>query len=128
MTDLAQLIASATTFAQSPPLGTDPRRSDYCYAPCENGLHVCGRHPDGVNCLTVVNLPVGTEHEARALFEAAKQFACADGEPDDYVVDFQLDWSVEEDFLMSRQMLDPLIRLWAGGRALQAQQETSEDE
>ena len=108
-----ELIERATAFAQNPPLGTDHRRPDYCYDPCRQGLHVCGHHPDGVNCLTVVNLPVRTEREARALFEAAKQFACAEGEPDDYVIDFQIDWSVEEDFLMSRQMLDPLIRLWA---------------
>lgn len=108
-----ELIERATAFAQNPPLGTNHARDDYCYTPCVYGLHVCGVHPDGENFLTVVNLSVRTAREARALFEAAKQFACAEDEPDDYVIDCQLDGLVEEDFLMSRQMLDPLIRLWA---------------
>lgn len=96
-----------------PSLGLHPDRDDYCYRPCRHGLHVCGIHPDGVNCMTVANFPVRSAAAAKAPFEEAKQrFASRDDEPDDLVVDLQRDWDCEEDFVISRQMLQPLADFW----------------
>ncbi|KAK0351726.1 hypothetical protein LTR94_023822 [Friedmanniomyces endolithicus] len=80
--------------------------------PCENGLHVCGFHPDGKNFLTIANYPAATEEDARALFERAKgELATPPGEEGDFVIDLQIDGSCGEDFWMNRQMLDRLAAL-----------------
>lgn len=90
----------------------NPRSPDYCYQPCRFGLHVCGYHPDGMNCLTIANLPVRNAAEARALFDRAKaELAAADGEDADFVVDLQIDHDHEEDFMMNRQMLNRLLAM-----------------
>ncbi len=90
----------------------DPRSPDYCYQPCENGLHVCGFHPDGNNFLTIANYPTATEEDARVLFERAKaELATPPGEEGDFVIDLQIDGSCGEDFWMNRQMLDRLAAL-----------------
>lgn len=90
-----------------PPI--DPRKPDYCYQPCRFGLHVCGEHPDGMNCLTVANFPTRGSASARELFDRAKaEVAVADGEDGDFVVDLMLNSECEEDFTMNRQMLDRL--------------------
>lgn len=84
----------------------DPRKADYCYQPCENGLHVCGFHPDDVNCLTVATVVTADAASAKVLFEAAKaECASAEGEPDDFIVDLMTDGDCEADFPMARQML-----------------------
>ena len=90
----------------------DPRSPGYCYQPCENGLHVCGFHPDGNNFLTIANVLVRTEQEARDLFDRAKaDLASPDGEDGDFVVDLQIDGGCSDDFRMNRQMLDRLIAM-----------------
>lgn len=90
----------------------DPRKSDYCYQPCENGLHVCGFHPDGDNFLTIANVRVRSADEARALFDRAKnELSTPDGEGGDFVIDLQMDGECSEDFMMNRQMLDRLKAL-----------------
>lgn len=87
----------------------DHRKADYCYQPCRFGLHVCGEHPDGMNFLTVANFPTRGSASARELFDRAKaEFAVADGEDGDLVVDLMLNSDCEEDFTMNRQMLDRL--------------------
>lgn len=90
----------------------DPRSPDYCYQPCETGLHVCGLHPDGKNFLTIANFPAATEEGARALFERARsELSTPLGEEGDFVIDLQIDGSCGEDFWMTRQMLDRLAAL-----------------
>lgn len=92
----------------------DPRRSDYCYRPCQNGLHVCGFHPDGNNFLTIANVAVRSADEARTLFIRAKEeLGLPEGEVGDFVIDLQLDGDCDEDFQMNRQMLDRLIAMGA---------------
>nr|WP_313425317.1 hypothetical protein [Brevundimonas diminuta] len=92
----------------------DPRSPDYCYQPCENGLHVCGFHPDGNNFLTIANITTRSPQEARALFDRAKaEFAVEPGTEGDFVVDLQQDDGCCEDFQMNRQMLDRLMALQA---------------
>lgn len=92
----------------------DPRSPDYCYQTCVTGVHVCGHHPDGMNCLTIANFPRRTAREARALFEAAKaECAVTAGEPDDFIVDLMIGGDIAEDFPMSRQMLTRLSALAA---------------
>lgn len=121
----AQKIEDALAFAADPPMSTDGYSPDYCYTPCDNGLHVCGHHPDGVNCLTVVNLPTPDAAEARVLFDVAKaECGATPDEPDDYVVDLQQNDDLVDDFFMSRQMLPRLIGIWAGRAALQSQEKT----
>jgi hypothetical protein len=90
----------------------DPRARDYCYRPCRFGLHVCGHHPDGMNCLTIANVPTRSPADAVALFERAKaELAAPEGEDADFVVDLQLDHDCDRDFMMHRQMLDRLIAM-----------------
>lgn len=90
----------------------DPRRADYCYQPCNLGVHVCGQHPDGDNCLTAANYPRRSVSAARSLFDLAKaECAIAPGEPRDLVVDLMVDGDIVDDFLMSRQMLERLTAL-----------------
>lgn len=89
----------------------DPRSRDYCYQPCRFGLHVCGHHPDGVNCLTVANIQTLTREEAIALFKRANAELAATEEDADFVVDLQLDYDCEADFMMNRQMLDRLVAM-----------------
>ncbi|WP_295228028.1 hypothetical protein [uncultured Brevundimonas sp.] len=90
----------------------DPRSPDYCYQPCENGLHVCGFHPDGNNFLTIANVRVRSADEARALFDRAKaELATPEGDDGDFVIDLQMDGECSEDFQMNRQMLDRLMSL-----------------
>ncbi|MHC3128153.1 hypothetical protein OB03_13110 [Brevundimonas sp. GN22] len=86
----------------------DPRSANYCYRPCFNGIHVCGVHPDGDNCLTVLNLPL--EHgAARSLFDAAKaELSEPDKDESDFIVDLCVDGDINEDFRMNRQMLGRL--------------------
>lgn len=116
VTTPAEKIEQALTFIASPNMGTNPRKDDYCYQPCQHGLHVCGQHPDGDNFLTIVNLPVRTAEEGQALFNVAKAaFATTSGEPQELVIDRQADFDTHEDFPMSRQMLDRLVRFWATG-------------
>lgn len=92
----------------------DPRRSDYCYRPCENGLHVCGFHPDGNNFLTIANVCTVTAAEARRLFDQAKtDLGLAKGEDGDFVIDLQINGECSEDFMMNRQMLGRLIAMGA---------------
>lgn len=84
---------------------------DHCYEPCDNGIHIVGEHPDGVNCFTVANLSTQTAQEARALWDAVKaECEITEGEPHDLVVDLMMDTYHEDDFLITRQMLDRLIR------------------
>ncbi len=84
----------------------NPYSRDYCYRPCRFGLHVCGHHPDGMNCMTIANFPTRTAAEAVALFEAAKaELAEPEGEDGDFVVDLQIDHDCECDFMLNRQML-----------------------
>lgn len=83
--------------------------ADYCYFPPTHGLHVCDYHPDGVNCLTGAVAPVWSPAEAQRLFEIAKaECACAEGEPDDLIVDLQQGDDCVDDFPMTRQMLSRL--------------------
>lgn len=90
----------------------DPRSPNYCYQPCENGLHVCGFHPDGMNFLTVANLPAADAEAAEVLFEWARaECSVVDGEPHDLVVDLQQNGDCTGDFGMSRQMLERLLDL-----------------
>jgi hypothetical protein len=97
-------------------LSTNPDDSDYCYRPCDTGVHVCGLHPDGRNFLTVANFPITSRSAARALFRAAKaELAAADGELFDLVVDLQLGGECDTDFPMTRQMLARLEQLAAAG-------------
>lgn len=87
----------------------DPYSQDYCYQPCLYGVHVCGPHPDGINCLSEANFPALNEKGARALFAKARaEFEARDGEPDDLIVDLMIDGDILEDFPMSRQMLGRL--------------------
>lgn len=87
----------------------DPRSPDYCYQPCRIGLHVCGQHPDGDNCLTVLNLPTRNKSEAVDLFERAKaDLAEPDKSESDFIVDLVIDGDIDRDFRMNRQMLDRL--------------------
>jgi hypothetical protein len=97
----------------------DPKSKDYCYQPCRFGVHVCGEHPDGENCMTVANITVQTEAEARALFERAKtELAEPTAQDDsDFVVDLQIDDDCSEDFLMNRQMLARLLAMGEEFRA-----------
>lgn len=112
----AEKIEQALAFIASPKMGVNHRKDDYCYQPCRHGLHVCGQHPDGDNFLTIVNLPVMFAADSQALFDAAKAlFATTTGEPQELVVDRQTDFDTHEDFPMSRQMLDRLVRFWATG-------------
>lgn len=71
----------------------DPKSNDHCYQPCRFGVHVCGQHPDEENCMTVANIPLRDEAEARALFERAKaDLADPTAQSDaDYIVDLQID-------------------------------------
>lgn len=90
----------------------DPRKPDYCYQPCENGLHVCGFHPDGLNFLTVANIRTPNAEAAKGLFERARLECCAeDGEPVDLIVDLQIEGECDRDFPMTRQMLERLQSL-----------------
>ncbi len=90
----------------------DPRSPDYCYQPCRFGLHVCGHHPDGMNCLTVANVPTPDAATARALFDRAKaELSAVDGDDADFVVDLQIDHDHDEDFMMNRQMLARLLAM-----------------
>lgn len=109
----AYTASQALAFAAAPHLGTDPRAADYCYTPCEHGLHVCGFHPDGENFLTVMNLPVLTAAQARALFDAARADVAGEDSDRDLVVDLMQHGACEEDFSMNRQMLERLALLWA---------------
>lgn len=94
----------------------DPRSPAYCYQPCENGLHVCGLHPDENNFLTIDNFPTAEAESARALFNQARMECCSEkGEPYDFVVDLQQDDDCCEDFTMNRQMLWRLEQLHALG-------------
>lgn len=91
----------------------NPYSRDYCYQPCRYGVHVCGHHPDGMNCLTIANFPTQTREQAEALFEAAKaECAEPEGEDADFVVDLQLDHDCERDFMMNRQMLERLETIY----------------
>jgi hypothetical protein len=105
--------SQALAFAATPPLGTDPRAADYCYTPCEHGLHVCGFHPDGENFLTVMNLPATTAALARAVFDAARAEVAGEDSDRDLVVDLMQHGACEADFPMNRQMLERLAHLWA---------------
>lgn len=111
-------FAEVLAFIDAPRMGTHKRKDDYCYQPCQLGLHVCGMHPNGDDFLTVANLPVETPAKARALFDLAKaNLASADDQPRELVIDLQNDFDTVEDFPMSRQMLERLVRLWARGEA-----------
>jgi hypothetical protein len=93
----------------------DPRSRDYCYQPCRFGLHVCGEHPDGTNCMSVANFPTKDAATARALFEAAKaDLSEPDKDESDFVVDLMVDHDTPEDFRMNRQMLARLSALAEG--------------
>lgn len=89
----------------------DPRSSGYCYQPCDTGIHVCGFHPDGNNFLTIANFKASSAAEARAWFEKAKADLSGTREDGDFVIDLQVDSCVEDDFYMSRQMLDRLAAI-----------------
>lgn len=97
----------------------DPRASGYCYQPCDTGVHVCGFHPDGNNFLTIANFKARSAEQAREIFETAKADLAGTKEDGDFVIDLQIDGSVEGDFYMSRQMLDRLASIHA--RATEAQ-------
>lgn len=92
----------------------DPRSPRYCYQPCGTGVHVCGQHPDGDNCLTVLNLPARGTAEAVALFDRAKaELAEPDDVESDFIVDLMINGDCDRDFRMNRQMLDRLVSLQA---------------
>jgi hypothetical protein len=92
---------------------TDPWSPDYCYRPRKNGLHVCGEHPDGVNCMTVANFPARSAAEAQAMFEQARsECAALPDEPHDLIVDLNRDWDCETDFPITRQALAKLQALF----------------
>lgn len=92
----------------------DPRSPRYCYQPCWTGVHVCGQHPDGDNCLTALNLPTRGTAEAVALFERAKaELAEAEDGESDFIVDLVINGDIDRDFRMNRQMLDRLKALSA---------------
>lgn len=96
----------------------DPRKRDYCYQPCRFGIHVCGHHPDGQNCMTILNIPTRTFAEAEALFQTAMaDLAEPAGQEADYVVDLQNNYDCERDFMMNRQMIDRLRALTVQGDA-----------
>lgn len=119
MDAIQSAVERVLAFAANPPLSDNPRSRDYCYTPCDTGLHACAYHPDGRNCLTLANMPCPSPEMARQVFEAAKaELSCAKGEGDDLVIDLNIDLNgpggVEDDFYMSRQMLPRLARLWAG--------------
>lgn len=85
------------------------------YQPCRNGLHVCGESADGERPVTVANFPTRSAAAARALFEQARaEVACADGEPDDLIVDLMIGRDCDTDFPMTRQMLSRLESLAKG--------------
>lgn len=90
----------------------DHRKPDYCYQPCRTGLHVCGKHPDGMNALSVANFPTRGVRSARELFERAKaECAVPEGDDGDLVVDLMIDHDCDEDFSMNRQMLARLVEI-----------------
>lgn len=91
----------------------DPSSREYCYQPCRFGLHVCGHHPDGMNCLTIANLEVATEAAALDLFARAKAELASTETDADFVVDLQINDEHTDDFMMHRQMLDRLIAMGA---------------
>lgn len=92
----------------------DPSSPDYCYRPCKTGVHVCGQHPDGDNCMTVLNLPAPSPAEAIALFSKAKaELAEAENADTDFIVDLMINGDCDCDFPMNRQMLERLRALAA---------------
>lgn len=105
---------TATYAARGWPI-VDPWSTNHCYQPCRFGLHVCGEHPDGINALTILNVPVATAALARDLFDRARaELAAEPGQPFDFVVDLQIDHDCDQDFRMNRQMLDRLIAMGDG--------------
>lgn len=85
--------------------------ADY-YDPCKRGLHVCGINATETEFKTILNLPLASKAQARALFDQAfAELACE--EPFDMVVDLVEDFDIEEDFPIRRQSLDRLKSMHA---------------
>lgn len=72
------------------------------YAPCQNGIHVCGINADETEFTTEANFP----GVSRALFDSlADDFAIGDDEDPDLVVDFMCGGDIITDFSIRRQSL-----------------------
>lgn len=86
------------------------------YHPPETGLHVCGFNEDlrhGPH-FTIMAFPLAADR-ARAAFARAKAEYAVSAEEGDVVVDFYISGSLEDDFLMRRQMAEPMQREIARG-------------
>lgn len=81
--------------------------ADYGYAPCQNGLHVCGHDGAEEYPVTVANI----EGISASQFDIlAAHFAVEENGDFDMVVDFQSDGDTIMDFGIRRQSLEALLK------------------
>jgi hypothetical protein len=78
------------------------------YAPCRNGLHVCGASADLERPITIANVPFVSAASFDVL-EAAYEITDFD-ESGDLVIDFLVDGDIVSDFWIRRQQLEPLLK------------------
>ena len=86
-------------------LATSSRSNGKRYAPCRNGVHVCGADEEANEFYTERNFP---SVNRRAFERARLECAASTDEPSDFVVDFMLYGDIEDDFRVTRQMLNRL--------------------
>lgn len=89
------------------------------YDPCDTGVHVNGFNDDlpyGPD-FTILNLPMGKD-AARAAFAEAREAYEVAREDGDVLVELHVDESVEQDFWMRRQMVEPMQRGFTNARCV----------
>lgn len=79
------------------------------YAPCQTGIHVCGKSADELEPITIASFPMRSASKARALFDELRTlFAARDDEPTDLIVDYCSAGDITLDFPLCRQRLEAL--------------------
>lgn len=76
------------------------------YSPCPTGIHVCGSSADGLDAVTVDNMPTRSRQRARAAWRAIKgEFDEVPAPECDVVLDLMEGGDCEQTFGARRQWL-----------------------